>query len=171
MQFSALTAIFKADFGRFRPVPAVFRPISAISAVSAVSAPILAESARFGANRSRFGTNRAASARIEPSRRESVKKKKTQTRSDARATASNAASRVAPRPASRRVGRGCGTPGAASVLSRSSLVIQIPQFCSIAPPSLTGFFWQIPNTSQTPKNSLHFEYVWVGFGYKSPFKI
>ena len=75
MQVSALTAIFKADFGRFRPVPAVFRPISAVSAVSRYD-PILAESARFDANRSRFGTNRAASARIEPSRRESEKKKK-----------------------------------------------------------------------------------------------
>ena len=109
MQFSALTAIFKADFGRFRPVPAVFRPTSAISAVSAAGryGLILAESARFGANQSRFGTNRAASARIEPSRRESEKKKKKKN-ADAVQRAGN------------RVGRGCGTSGAASVLSRVS---------------------------------------------------
>ena len=84
MQVSDFTAILKADFGRFRPVSADFRPVSVVSAVSAAGryvrygryGPNLAESARFGANRSRFGTNRAASARIEPSRRESEKKKK-----------------------------------------------------------------------------------------------
>ena len=77
MQVSALTAIFKADFGRFRPFLACSgrigrRPIR----------PDMADTARFwpnqpdsSANRSRFGTNRAASARIELSRRESEKKK------------------------------------------------------------------------------------------------
>ena len=94
MQVSALTAIFKADFGRFRPVPAVFRPISAVSAIGRYD-PILAESARFDANRSRFGTNRAASARIEPSRRESEKKKKKPRRGPTRGQP-----RQTPRPAS-----------------------------------------------------------------------
>ena len=77
MQVSDFPAILKADFGRFRPVSAVFRPVSAVSAADRYTryarygryGPILAESAR-------FGTNRAASARIEPSRRESEKKKK-----------------------------------------------------------------------------------------------
>ena len=107
MQFSALTAIIKADFGRFRPVPAVFRPISAVSAADTADTtrygrygPILAESAR-------FGTNRAASARIEPSRRESEKKKKKKNADAVRRTGN-------------RVGRGCGTSGAASVLSSLS---------------------------------------------------
>ena len=111
LQVSDFTAILKADFGRFRPVPACFRPVSAVSAAGRYVrygryGPILAESARFGANRSRFGanrsrfgTNRAASARIEPSRRESEKKKKTQTWTDARATASDAgAAPLVPRP-------------------------------------------------------------------------
>ena len=113
MQVSDFPAKFKADFCRFRRISAVFRPISVVSAAGRYD-PILAESARFDANRSRFGTNRAASARIEPSRRESEKKKKkkTQTWSEARATASNAASRV---------GRECGTSGAVSVLSSLSL--------------------------------------------------
>ena len=107
---------FPACFGLIRPISGLFRPYRQYRPPADTSrygryGPILAESARFGANRSRFGTNRAALARIEPSRRESEKtkkKKKTQTRSDARATASDAESRV---------GRGCGTPGAASVLS------------------------------------------------------
>ena len=51
-QVSAFPAIFKADFGRFRPVSAAGR-----------YGPILAESTRFGVNRSGFGTNRAESAR------------------------------------------------------------------------------------------------------------
>ena len=93
--------------GMFRPFSGLFRPYQPPADMTRYGryGPILAESARFGANRSRFNTNRAASARIEPSWRESEKKKKTQTRSDARATASL------------RVGRRCGTSGAASVLS------------------------------------------------------
>ena len=80
MQVSALTAIFKADFGRFRPFFGLFRPYRLHRPLADTTrygryGPILAESARFGANRSRFGTNRAASARIELSRRESEKKK------------------------------------------------------------------------------------------------
>ena len=97
MQVSDFPAILKADFGLFRQ----YRPPADTCRYGRYG-PILAESTRFGANRSRFGTNRAESARIR-------EKKKTQTRSDVRATASDAASRV---------GRGCGTSGAASVFSR-----------------------------------------------------
>ena len=79
MQVSALTAIFKADFGRFRPVPAVFRPISAVSAISAAGrynpiwpirpdfgriSPIRRESKPIRHESSRIGANRAESALI-----------------------------------------------------------------------------------------------------------
>ena len=112
MQVSDFIAILKADFGRFRPVSADFRPVSVVSAVSAAGryvrygryGPNLAESARFGANRSRFGanrsrigTNRAASARIEPSRRESEKKKKKKKNPDAVRRAGNRVGRRVPR--------------------------------------------------------------------------
>ena len=106
MQFSALTAIFKADLGRFRPVPAVFRPISAVSAAGRYDpiwpiqpdfgriSPIRRESKPIRHKSSRIGANRAESARIREK-----KKKKTQTRSDARATASDAgAAPLVPRP-------------------------------------------------------------------------
>ena len=84
MQFSALTAIFKADFGRFRPVPAVFRPVSAVSAAGRYDpiwsirpdfgriSPIRRESKPIWHESSRIGANRAESARI----REKKKKKK-----------------------------------------------------------------------------------------------
>ena len=113
-QVSAFPAIFKADFGRFRQVSAVsglFRPYRPPADTTRYGryGPILAKSARFGANRSRFGTNRAASARIELSRRESKKKKKN---ADADRRAGN------------RVGHGCGTSGAASVLSRPTLTFK-----------------------------------------------
>ena len=39
----------------------------------------------------------------------------------------------------------------------SSLAYQILQYRLIAPPSLTGLFWHIPNTFQAPKHSLHYE--------------
>ena len=73
-------------YRHFRPYS---RPISAVSGKFRPYCPladttqngryglILAELARFSSNRSRFGTNWAASVRIEPSRRESEKKKKT----------------------------------------------------------------------------------------------
>ena len=95
-----------ADFGRFRPFFGLFRPYRPPADTTRYGqySPILAESARFDVNRSRFGTNRAASARIEPSRCESEKKKKKKN-ADAVRRAGN------------RVGRGCGTSGAASVLS------------------------------------------------------
>ena len=48
---------------------------------------------------------------------------------------------------------------------------RIPQYARLHPPSLTGFFWQIPKTSQALKHSLHFENVWVVFGYKYPLKV
>ena len=110
MQVLALTAIFKADFGRIGR-----RPIR----------PDMADKARFWPNQPGSTRIEAALARIEPSQRESEKKKKTQTQTDAQATASDASSCVAPRrtprPALRHVGRGCGTSGAASVLSRGIL--------------------------------------------------
>ena len=76
MQVSALTAIFKADFGRFRPVPAVFRPISAVSAAGRYDpiwpirpdcgriSPIRRESKPIRHESSRIDANRAESARI-----------------------------------------------------------------------------------------------------------
>ena len=119
MQVSALTAIFKADFGRFRPVPAVFRPISAVSAAGRYGpiwpirpdfgriSPIRRESKPIRHESSRIGANRAESARIRE------KKKKKPRRGPTRGQP-----RWTPRPALRRVGRGCGTSGAASVHSR-----------------------------------------------------
>ena len=87
MQVSAFLAIFKADFGVFRPVSAVFRPVSVVGRYDSIwlirpdfgrinpvqreSKPIRHESSRIGANPRK-------------------KKKKTQTRSDARAIASDA---------------------------------------------------------------------------------
>ena len=89
MQVSALTAIFKADFGRFRPVPAVFRPISAVSATGRYDPiwPIRPDSARIEADSARIEPHRRESSRVGANPRK--KKKKTQTRSDARATASD----------------------------------------------------------------------------------
>ena len=52
-----------------------------------------------------------------------------------------------------------------------SLVFWILQYARLHPPSLIGFFWQILKASQTLKHSLHFENVWVVFGYKSPLKV
>ena len=104
--------------GRFRPFPAcfgLFRPYQQYRPPADTSD--MADTARFWPNQPDSARIEADSARIERHRRESSrvganprkkKKKKTQTRSDSRATASDAASRV---------GRGCGTPGAASVLS------------------------------------------------------
>ena len=106
MQFSALTAIFKADFGRFRPFSAYFgrigrRPIR----------PDMADTARFWPNQPDSARIEADSARIEPSRRESEKKKKCR-----RGPTCRQLHRM-PHPASGRVGRGCGTFGATFVLS------------------------------------------------------
>ena len=111
-----------ARFGLFRPFSGLFRPYRQYWPLADTSrygryGSILVESARFGANRSRFGTNRAASARIEPSRRESEKKKKKKKKP--RRGPTRGQPRRTPRPASRRVGRGCSTPGATSVLSSS----------------------------------------------------
>ena len=104
MQVSAFPAIFKADFGRFRRVsacsgrfPAWFGRID--------RRPIRLDTARFWPNQPESARIEAPSARIEPHRRESEKKKKTD----------------AVRRAGNRVGRGCGTSGAASVLSSFQL--------------------------------------------------
>ena len=112
MQFSALIAIFKADFGLFRRISAVFWPVSAISAAGRYDpiwpirpdfgriSPIRRESKPIRHESSRIGANRAESARI----REKKKKKNPD----------------AVRRAGNRVGRGCGTSGATSVLSSLS---------------------------------------------------
>ena len=62
MQVSALIAIFKADFGRFWPVPAVFRPISAVSAVGRICRQLILPNM---ADTARFWPNQPDSARIE----------------------------------------------------------------------------------------------------------
>ena len=79
MQVSDFSAIFKADFGRFRRISAVFRPVSAVPAVLATSRydPIWPIRLYFGQissvrrrlkpirhELSRIGTNRAESVRI-----------------------------------------------------------------------------------------------------------
>ena len=72
-QVSAFPAIFKADFGRFRHVSAVFRPISAVSAAGRYDpiqpdfvriSPVRRESKPIRHESSRIGANRAESARI-----------------------------------------------------------------------------------------------------------
>ena len=99
VRISDVSASFNAYFGLFRPYRS---PTNTIW--YGWYDLILAESARFGTNRSRFGVNRAASAQIEPSWRESEKKKKkTQTRHWR---------------AGNHVERGCGTLPVASMLSR-----------------------------------------------------
>ena len=115
MQVSAFPAIFKADFGRFWRVSAVFRPYRPP-----------ADTARFWLNQPGLARIEADSARIELHRRESSrvganprkkKKKKKRIRGPTRGQP-----RRTSRPASdaaSRVGRGCGTSGAVSVLSRS----------------------------------------------------
>ena len=127
MQISDFTAILKADFGRFRPVSGLFRPYRQYRPPADKTqygryGLILAESAQFGANRSRFGTNRAASERIEPSRSESSRfganpRKKKKKKKKPRRGPTRGQPRRTPRPALCRVGRGCSTSGAASVLS------------------------------------------------------
>ena len=114
-QVSAFPAIFKADFGCFRYVSAVFRPVSAvlaagrydsirpnfgwISPVRHESKPIRCESSHIGES-SRIGVNRAESARIQE------KKKKKNADMDWHAD--------------NHVWRGCGTSGAASMLPSCS---------------------------------------------------
>ena len=96
----------KKEEGKFQLFRPYSRPISAVSCMFRPYRPpanmtqygwyglILAESAWFGANRGLFGTNRAASARIEPSRREFEEKKKKNADVD--------------RHVGNRVGHGCG---------------------------------------------------------------
>ena len=101
MQVSDFPAIFKADFGLFRHISAVFWPVSAESAVSTAGrydpiwpirldfgriSPVRRESKPIRHESSRIGANRTESVRIRE------KKKKMQTRCDTRATASDAAS-------------------------------------------------------------------------------
>ena len=117
MQVSDFPAIFKADFGRFRHISAVFRPVSAVSAASRYDLiwPIRPDFGRISSIRckskllrhesSRIGANWAESARI---REKKKKRRRGLTRGQPHWT---------PRLVSRRVGRGCGTSGAASMLS------------------------------------------------------
>ena len=85
MQVSAFPAIFKADFGRFRRVSAVFRRVSAVGRYDPIWPirpdfgrinPVQRESKLIRHESSRIGANRAESARIR-------KKKKKKTASDA----------------------------------------------------------------------------------------
>ena len=103
--------------GRFWPFPACFgrigrRPIR----------PDMADKARFWPNQPGSTRIEADSARIKPHWRESSRvsanprKKKKRRRSPTRGQPCRT-----PHPASRHVGRGCGTSGAASVLSRLGL--------------------------------------------------
>ena len=94
MQVSAFLAIFKADFGCFRPVSAVsailaagrYDPIWPIRLDFGRISPVWCESKPIRHELSHIGANRAESARI---REKKKKKKKTQTQSNARATASD----------------------------------------------------------------------------------
>uniref|UniRef100_A0A7N2LGA3 Uncharacterized protein n=1 Tax=Quercus lobata TaxID=97700 RepID=A0A7N2LGA3_QUELO len=105
-----------ADFGLFRSISADFGRIGRIG--RRPIRPDIADTARFWPKSARFGANRAASARIQPIRLESEKKKKKLRRGRTRGQP-----RRTPRPASRRVGLGCATLPAASVLSRLDLIL------------------------------------------------
>ena len=106
-QVSAFPAIFKANFGRFRQVSAIspagrYDPIwpirpdfGRISPVRRESKPIWHELSRVSANPRKKKKRRCGPTRGQPRRM--------------------------PCPTSRRVGRRCGTSGAASVLSRNSI--------------------------------------------------
>ena len=110
--------------GRFRPFPAYFSRFPACfgSTGRIGHQPIRPDMAGFWPNQLGSARIEVDSARIEPHRRESSwvganpRKKKTQTRFETRATASDAASRV---------WRGCGTSGAASVLSRQGFIREV----------------------------------------------
>ena len=91
MQVLAFPAIFKADFGRFRPVSAVsavsvagrYDPIWPIRPDSGRINPVWCELKLIRHESSRIGANQAESVQIR-------EKKKMQTRTDARATVSYA---------------------------------------------------------------------------------
>ena len=112
MQVSDFTAILKADFGRFRPVSAVFRPVSTVSAVLAAGryvpiwpirldfgriSPIRRESKPIRHESSCIGANRAESARIR-------EKKKKKTNPDAVRRVGNRVGRRVPRHAASDAG-------------------------------------------------------------------
>ena len=110
-QVLAIPAIFKANFGRFRHVSAVsaagwYYLIWWIWPDFGQISPVRRESKPHRHESSRNVANRAASARI---REKKKKSRRGPTRGQSRRTL---------RPSSLRVGRGCGTSGAASVLSR-----------------------------------------------------
>ena len=122
MQVLDFPAIFKADFGRFRRISAVFRLISAVSAAGRYDTiwPIRLDFGRISLVRRESKPIRQESSRISVNRPESVrireKKKKMQTLFDMRAIASDAVSRI---------GRRSGTSGVASVLSRQGFIREV----------------------------------------------
>ena len=104
MQVSDFPAILKADFGLFRPFSGLYRPPTDMAD--------MADTARFWPNQPDSARIEADSARIEPHRRESEKKKprRSPTRGQPRRTL---------RPASRCVGRrGASDAGAAPLVPR-----------------------------------------------------
>ena len=103
MQVSDFPAILKADFGLFRPFSGLYRQYRPPAD--------MADTARFWPNQPDSARIEADSARIEPHRRESEEKKKNPD---------------AVRRAGNRVGRGCGTSGAASVLSSLKALVNNP---------------------------------------------
>ena len=121
MQVSAFSAKFKADFGHFWRVSACSGHFSAYFGRIGrwPIRPDMADTARFGPNQpirresSRIGANRAASARIEPSWRESEKKKKN---ADAVRRAGNRVGRRVPR-------RAASDAGAAPLVPRPCFLV------------------------------------------------
>ena len=116
MQVSDFSAIFKADFGLFRRISAVFRLVSAVSAAGRYDIiwPIRLDFGRISPVQRESKPIRHESNRVGTNPRK--KKKKMQTRSDTRATTSDAASRV---------GHSYDTSGAASVLSRQGFIREV----------------------------------------------
>ena len=131
MQFSALTAIFKADFGRFRPFSAYFgrigrRPIR----------PDMADTARFWPNQIDSAQIEADSTRIEPHWRESsriganraesarIREKKKKKNADAVRRAGNRVGRRVPR-------RAASDAGAAPLVPRPCFLADESLGCTV----------------------------------------
>ena len=114
--------------GRFRPFPACFGRFPAcFDRIGSIGRwpirPDMADTARFWSNQPDSARIEADSARIELHRRESSRvganPRKKKKKNKPRRGPTRGQPRRTPRPASRRVGRGCSTPGATSVLSSS----------------------------------------------------
>ena len=107
MQVSTFKAIFKADFGRFRPVPAVFRPVSVVSAASRYGSiwPIQPDFDRISQIRRESKPIRHESSRIGANRAESVRiREKKKKNADAVRRAGNRVGRRVPRRAASDTG-------------------------------------------------------------------